>query len=140
MFASVEKNAERLGKLREYFTGLSDGEEVLWIRIEAETGVEMTMAGRELARRALRTIKRPYEAIRGEGIRLSAPDNTLTIMRHRFVRIDNAVRRADRTRSHLTDRHFEQLPPDTQRKMTLLAGFFGAVRAMANGKAKEVLI
>lgn len=139
MIASVEQRTEQILRLIDYFGGMQDGEEVLWIRIEAETRLAMDMPGRALVRRVLKKLKRPYESLRGEGVRLSAPTNTMAIIKHRFVRIDNAVSRADRTREHLAARHFDQLPPDQQKKMTLLAGFFGAVRAMAKGKAKEVL-
>ena len=136
---SIPERAAQLAKLADYFAGRGDGEELGWLRIEHDAGVMMDLPGRALARRALARLKRPYEAVRGEGVRLSAPSNSMTILRGKFVKIDRAVRRADRTRSQIADRHMAQLAPADQQRMLVLAGFFGAVRAFAKEAEVKVI-
>lgn len=139
MKASIPEREAQVAKLAEYFAGLPDGEEVLWIRIEADAGVKMSTTGKALARLALNKIKREYVPVRGDGIRLSSPDNAMEIMGGRFIRIDNAVRRADRTRSRIAERHFEHMTKQDQQKMLTLAGFFGAVRTFAKEAQAKLL-
>lgn len=127
-------NAQRqkdVAALVAFFEAREDGEEVLWIAIEHQAGVPMDEHGKGLAREALRKIGRPYEALRGEGVRLSAPETSTRIMSRSFTRIDNSVRRAERTRKHLASRHLLAMTEIDKQKMTVLAGFFGTVRAFA---------
>lgn len=141
MFKSNAKTQEEIQTLVTYFEGMPDGEEILWIRIEADTHLSMDVRGpgRANARRALRLLKRPYEAIVGSGIRLSAPDSAMTIVRSRFVRIDGAVKVADRTQRELSTRHLEQMHADDKRRMLVAAGFFGAIRAFAKDARPKLL-
>lgn len=136
---SIPERERQYGTLVEYFAGRADGDELLWEQIANETKIPMDATGRALVRRALRKVKRPYEAVRGEGVRLSSSDNTMKIMGGKFVRIDNAVRRADRTRAELSTRHLDQLPRRQKEQMLVLAGFFGTVRAFAKEASAKVL-
>jgi len=133
MFQSIPQTQEKIGKLARYLEAQKDGDELTFVQIEQETGITMGVrtAGRDLLRRALRKVARPYEAIRATGIRLSAPTTAMTVLRGRVVRIDGAVRVAARTQRQLQERHLEQMSSDDQRKMLMAAGFFGAIRALA---------
>ena len=139
MKESIPERQAQLTKVAEFLTSLPDGEEVSWLRIESDTSVRMDSAGKALVRQALKRIKRPYAPVRGQGLQLSGPSNALTIMHGGFVRIDNAVRSADKTRAQLSTRHLEQLTPPDQQRMLMLAGFFGAVRTYAK-EARTKLI
>jgi len=132
------KRQQDIASLRNFFEVQMDGDDVLWVKIEHETGVAMNEHGRALAREALRKLRRPYIPIRGDGIRLSAPDNALDIMGSRFKAIDRKVRHADTTRTQLSDRHMPAMDEVTQQKMNALAGFFGTVRAIAKSADKLV--
>jgi hypothetical protein len=138
--AICEREAD-IARLKDYFAGMPDGEYVAWLRIEAETGVSMAFPGngRNDARRALRRLKRPYEAIRGDGVKLSAPDNAISIVRGRFVRIDGDVRIADKTQQQLRARHLDQMSADDQRTMIITAGFFGAIRTLVKENSTKIL-
>jgi len=136
---SIPEREAQVAILREYLSTVADGEELSWVRIEDDTSIKMDTIGRSMVRRALSKMKRPYEALRGTGVRLSSADSALPIMKGRFGRIDNAVRRADRTRNHLADRHTEQMNARDRDKMTTLAGFFGAVRAFAAEASTKLL-
>jgi len=137
-------NPEReiqVAKLIAYFATFADGEEVSWIRIEHDTGYSMAIPGRgrDLVRYALRKLKRPYEAVRGTGVRLSAPASAVTILNGKFIRIDGAVKVAARTQNHLAKRHLEQMSGEDQRKMIIAAGFFGAVRTISKEASSRLL-
>lgn len=138
---AIPEREASVAKLADYFAGMQDGEFISWLRIEADTGQPMVLTGpgRNDVRRALRRIKRPYEAVRGEGVRLSAPENAMTIVRGRFVRIDGAVRIADRTQRQLQERHLDKMNPAEQQKMIMLAGFFGAIRVMVKENTVKIL-
>lgn len=141
MKKAIPEREAAVAALADYFAGMPDGEYVAWLRIEAETSQSMALTGpgRDDVRRALRRLRRPYEPVRGDGVRLSAPDNAISIVRGRFVRIDGAVRVADRTQQQLRERHLEQMTPDDQRTMLLTAGLFGAIRAMVRENSVKIL-
>jgi len=135
-FVGKEENAEMLGKLTEYFNAQPDGEELTWLRIEADTGVKMAKHGRSLARRALRN--RPYESICGQGIRLSSAESALSIAHGRLVRIDQSVRRADKVQQELQTRHLNEMKVGEQQRLLMLASFFGAIRTVAKNATSKV--
>lgn len=130
---SNEAKAKAIEALSAYLEPLPDGEEVSWLRLEAETGVSMDVAGkgRDYARVALRRIRRAREVIPGVGFRLSEPSTALSIIGRQFSRINGAVRKAEETNKVLSDRHLEQMSSTEQRQMIMTSGFFGAVRAAA---------
>lgn len=140
MFDSNQKRQTQIARLVEYVNGMNDGEELSWLRIEADTSIDMRgQSGRSLLRRACEKAKRPYETLPGIGIRLSSAESAMPIVQSSFVRIDNAVRRADRTRKNVATRHLDQLPSTEKHKMLLLAGFFGAVKAFAKDASSKLL-
>ena len=140
-FRSNPETQAEIQSLVKYLERFPDGEELTWERIEAESHVSMkpSGSGRDNVRRALRIMRRPYEPIVGEGIRLSAPATAMTILRGRFCRIDGAVRVADRTQRQLAERHLEQMAHDDQRRMLIASGFFGAIRAYAKEARTKLL-
>ncbi len=132
MFKSTnQEKANTIKKLVEYLDTQPDGEELSWERVEADTSIKMSNTGRAMVRQALRQRRRPYEAVRGMGIRLSHADTALTIARSKLVAIDHSVRRADKTQTELQDRHFEQMRTADQQKFLMLTSFFGAIRSVA---------
>ena len=141
MFKSNQKTQARIQALAKYFEAHADGETLTWQEIETGTGIDMSVKGngRDMARRALKVLKRPYETLVGTGVRLSAAASAMTIVRGRFSRIDGAVRIADRTQRQLQDRHLEAMPDDDKRRMLIAAGFFGAIRTYAKQARVKLL-
>jgi hypothetical protein len=135
MFKANPEREAVVAKLADYLVGLPDGEEVSWLRVEADTGVKMDTLGRGAVRRALARLKRPYEAVRGSAIRLSSPATALAIMHDKFKRIDGAVVVAGREHRHIVDRHLAQMTNDEQKRIIMLGAFFGAVRTIAKQNA-----
>lgn len=136
---SVPEVEAQLARLADYFEKRADGDEVQWTVIATTTGVRMTAKGKDLARRALRRIKRPYEALRGVGVRLSSPVTAMTIVRGNMMRVDGAMRVAAKTQKQLQARHLEKMSGDDQRRMLVAAGFFGALRAFATDAREKLL-
>lgn len=139
MKPSMPETEGKVAALALWFGEQPDGQEITWKQIEAATGIKMTIRHREYARRALRRIKRPYEPVRGDGIILSSPTNTMRIISRKFIRIDNSVRRAGTTQAQLAERHFEHLDAEDKQRMLTLSGFFGAVRAFASQAKAKIL-
>lgn len=140
-FQSNQEKQAKVAKLAAFFGTFQDGEELSWMRIESDTGIRMRPSdvGRACVRLALRRLKRPYETLRGQGVRLSAPGSAITIVRGRFCRIDGAVRAADRTQRELSKRHLEQMTSADQQRMIVSAGFFGAIRTIAKETSTKLL-
>lgn len=136
---SIPERETQVAKLMDSIGAVADGTEISWLKLEHDTAIKMDMHGRALVRIALRKLRRPYEAVRGVGIRVSSHDTAMSIMGQRFIRIDNSVRRADRTREQLSDRHLAQMSTQDQQRMLTLAGFFGTVRAFAKEASSRIL-
>jgi hypothetical protein len=132
-FDTNDQKAKAIEAIAAFLEPLPDGDEVSWLRLEAETGISMEVEGRgrDYARVALKRIRRAKEVIPGVGFRLSAPSTALAIVGRQFGRINGAVRKAEETNKMLADRHLEQMSPPEQRQMLLVSGFFGAVRVAA---------
>lgn len=130
--ASTAEKESQVARVKEFFAVLADGEEVSWMRVEHDSGVKMDYAGRALARLALKRLRRPYEAIRGTGIRLSSATNAVTILAGRFARVETAIQKTDRVREALETRHFAQMNEGDQKKMLLAKSFFGALKVCSS--------
>lgn len=128
---SSQERVDQMQRLVQYLNEQPDGQQLKWTQIASETGIQMGQCGRNMVRRALSKIKRPYVALVSIGVKLSDAETALPIVATKFVRIDNAVKRADRTQREVSARHLTQLDSDKQKRMLLLASFFGAVRAAA---------
>jgi len=133
MIRSIPETTQSIQSIAEVLADRPDGSTVSWLEIEKATGISMRTGGpgREWTRRALRKIRRPYEAVRGNGVRLSAPTTALTISGHKFVRIDGAVRIAERVNRQLSERHLDKMTGEEQRTLIAYGALFGTIRAVA---------
>lgn len=114
---------------------LKNGEFISYQQIENDTGVKMDNKGKSYMRSALHRLKKEYAAVRGQGIEIASIDNANTIMIGRVVKIDNAVKRGERTHKILNSEFYDQMTPDEQKQQTLIGAAFGVLRAVAsNGK------
>lgn len=135
MFKSSQQREEQIQKLADYLGAIPDGEEVKWIRIEADTQIAMSEEGRELVRVALRRLKRQdYETVRGVGIRLSAPGSVLAILAAKTQRAMSAAKSADKSAQRLEARHGDAMTTDQRQKLTMFRATMGALRAIVGGR------
>jgi hypothetical protein len=109
-----------------------EGEIILFDSLEAVSGVKMDAKGRGYLKTALNKLKLPYEAIRGKGLRLVCPDNALNIVAHKIIKIDNSVKKAEKTTKQVRDKTFDKLNMKEQEQITFLTAWFGSVRAFSN--------
>ena len=121
-------------KLYNYFRGLSPGTELSYCQIENDTGIKMDEIGKNHMRTALNKAKIEYDLIWGYGIVLAQPDNVIKILNTKLIKIDNAVKKADKTNKNLGV-FYSELPPHEQKQVLMVGAVFGAIRVAAdNGK------
>jgi hypothetical protein len=112
------------------------GQILSYQQIENDTDVKMnTQAGRSYLRTACKKLKREYSCIRGVGIKLADKDTATTLVIGRLVKIDNAVKRGERTYNNVSLAFYNELPPAEQKQINFVGAAFGAIRVAAeNGK------
>jgi hypothetical protein len=121
-------------KIENYLSSRNYGEFVSYADIEENTGVSMDIKGKGYMRTALRRMKCEYSPVRGAGIELASEKNTTRIIIHKLEKIDNAVKRSERTYDNLIPFH-EKLNQEELKSVQLVGAAFGAIRlAAANGK------
>lgn len=131
----IAKVSEETLKIERYIEPLPPGEVVAYETVAEETGVLMDLSGKAKLRSALRRLKREYSQIKGYGVRLADPEMVMPLISHRVVKIDSAVRRADKTHKNLQRQFFASLTPDEQRQVLFAGAVFGAIRVAAeNGR------
>ena len=125
---------EQTIKLYNYFKDILPGTELSYSKIELDTGIKMNETGKRYMRTALNKAKIEYELKWGYGIVLAEPDNVIKILNTKLIKIDNAVKKADKTNKNLVT-FFSELPPHEQKQVLMVGAVFGAIRVAAeNGK------
>lgn len=133
---TLAKISEESLTLVNYLKSVEHGQILSYQQIEQDTGVKMsTQAGKSYLRTACKKLRREYSCIRGVGIQLMGADNATTLIVGRLVRIDNAVKRGERTYNNVSVAFYNELPPAEQRQINFVGAAFGAIRVAAeNGK------
>ncbi len=117
--------------LKKYIEVLPDGKIVSFEAVASDTGIKMDTKGKQFLRAALSSLHREYASITGWGIELSSPANAVSLVNHRLIKIDNAVRRGEKTANRCM--HFLDAMDDKDSKQLLfVASVFGAIRASAS--------
>ena len=123
-------------KLQAYLEKQKPGSEISYQKIDHDTGVKMNQRGKQYLRSALHRAKLEHSCMHGYGIKLADPETTMPIMTHKLMKIDRAVRRADRSHRNLQEQFFMSLSEQEQRELLMIGSVFGAIRVAAeNGKA-----
>ena len=131
----IAKVSEETLKIERFLDTKKPGDTISYDEIAHETGVEMTNDGKAKLRSALRRLKVEYSPVRGYGIRMADAGLVMPLLSNKIVRIDRAVKRADRTQKNLQVQFFEALTPDEQRQVLFAGAVFGAIRVAAeNGR------
>lgn len=124
--------------LEAYLSSLKPGESRTYVDIEVATGVRMDVVGRNRLRTAKKRANREYTVIRAVGIEMSSPTNGRAIVVERCVRVDNAVKRADKTAGIICAQHGAEMEPNERRQVEMIAATFGAIRVIAEQRKREL--
>lgn len=133
-----EVSAETL-KLENILSTASPGEEFTYQKLYELSGIRMDNRGKQFMRSALNRLKLPYEVAHGVGIRVLSPDNAMTIITHKVIKIDNSVKRAEKTTKQIAAREdiMNGLYDGDRKAVTTMIGFYGTIRSFANA-AKQI--
>lgn len=133
---TLAKISEESLTLVNYLKDVEHGQILSYQQIEKDTGVKMdNPAGRGYLRTACKKLKREYSCIRGVGIQLASAETANTLVIGRLVKIDNAVKRGERTYNNVSLAFYNELSPLEQRQINFVGAAFGAIRVAAeNGK------
>lgn len=133
---TLAKISEESLTLVNYLKDVEHGQILSYQQIEKDSGVKMnTQAGRSYLRTACKKLRREYSCIRGVGIKLASADTATTLVIGRLVKIDNAVKRGERTYNNVSVAFYNELSPAEQKQINFVGAAFGAIRVAAeNGK------
>jgi len=133
---TLAKISEESLTLINYLKSVEHGQILSYQQIEQDTGVKMSnSAGRSYLRTACKKLKREYSCLRGIGIKLADKETATTLVVGRLVKIDNAVKRGERTYNNVSIAFYNELSPIEQRTINFVGAAFGAIRVAAeNGK------
>lgn len=105
------------------------GEFITYKNIEKISGVRMDNKGKSYLRTALNRLKFEYSPVKGEGIQLASPENAIAIVSKRVIKIDNSVKRAEKTTKRVTNQFYDKLTEHEQKNVNYLSAVFASLRA-----------
>jgi|SRR5208337_5392 len=117
--------------LEQYLAEQKPGACLSFLAIEHESGVKMDLLGKGHLLRCLKRMKLEYTPTRGYGITLADPGLVMPILSTRICRIDQAVKRGDRSQKLLQEQFFNSLTADEQKHVLFAGAVFGAIRLAA---------
>ena len=133
---TLAKISEESLTLINYLKNVEHGQILSYQQIEKDTGIKMNLqASRGYLRTACKKLKREYSCIRGVGIEMASSKSATTLIIGRLVKIDNAVKRGERTYNNVSIAFYNELSPVEQKQINFVGAAVGAIRVAAeNGK------
>ena len=121
--------------IQSYLEDQDQGTELSYKNIEHFSKVKMDLNGKSKLRTALKRAKIEYSCIPKYGIKLADAKSTMNILSQKTIKIDRAVRRAEKSHKNLQEQFFESLDEVHQKELLYIGAVFGAIRVAAeNGK------
>lgn len=105
------------------------GDFITYKNLEILSGVKMDNKGKGYMRTALNRLKLEYSPRMGEGIELASPENSISIVSKRVIKIDNSVKRAEKTTKRVTNQFYDKLTEHEQKNVNYLSAVFASLRA-----------
>lgn len=128
---TIAKVSEDTLKIQSYLENQSPGTFIDYLEIERGSGVRMDEQGKTRLRSAAKRAKIEYSASRGKGIQLASPENGVSMVLGKFVRVDNAVKRAEKTHRNIIYNFSDEMEERDRQTISQMGLLFGAVRAAA---------
>lgn len=127
--AEISKEALQI---EQFLKGCESGEFITYDMLETATGVRMDTRGKGFMRTALNRLKMEYTCVHGNGIELASPENSMGIISQKVVKIDNSVKRAEKTYKNITHSFYDKLSNEDKKQVHFVGSVFGAIRLAAN--------
>lgn len=105
------------------------GDFITYKNLEVLSGVRMDNKGKGYMRTALNRLKLEYSPRMGEGIELASPENSISIVSKRVIKIDNSVKRAEKTTKRVQNQFYDKLTEHEQKNVNYLSAVFASLRA-----------
>lgn len=105
------------------------GDFVTYKNIESQSGVKMDNKGKGYLRTALNRLKLEYSPVHGEGIELASSSNAIALVSKRVIKIDNSVKKAEKTTKRITNQFYDKLSEAEQKNVNYLSAVFASLRA-----------
>lgn len=135
MARTIAEVSDETIRIQQFLEQQKPGTELSYLKIHNETGINMDEKGKQRLRSALKRAKLEYSTIQGSGIKLADSKSTMPILTGKILKIDRAVKRAEKTHKNLEEKFFSSLSKDEQQKILYVGAVFGAIRVAAeNGK------
>lgn len=116
-------------KIENILKSCKPGEFVTYKSLEGLTGVRMDNKGKGYLRTALNRLKLEYSPVSGQGIELASPSTAIQIVSKRVIRIDNTVKKAEKTTKRITNQFYDKLSEPEQKNVNYLSAVFASLRA-----------
>ena len=125
--------------LESYILTRPPGDRLSWMRIETDTGVVMDSRNKEKLRAAMVKHAIEYLPVPNYGIEIAGGHTGTEVVGRRLVRIDNSVKRGERSTMNILQRFRNDMPDDDRRVVEHTAGVFGAIRVYALNAKKAFI-
>lgn len=134
---TIQEVSEQTLKLEAVFSSSPTGEFFTYEQLQELTQVAMDNRGKAFMRTALKRLKLPYETERGEGIKLLSKDNASRIVATKVIKIDNSVKRAEKTTKHImSNAVFEELTESEKKGINFIGALFATIRSYSQSAKK----
>jgi hypothetical protein len=116
--------------LKDYFNDAPDGAIITYTDMENRTGIRMDVKGKQRMRSALRSLRREFACIHGHGIEIESAHNALSLVNNRLIKVDNAVKRGEKTSTRMT-KYLSSMDNSNRERLLHVVSIFGAIKASA---------
>jgi hypothetical protein len=134
---TIQEISQETLKLENIFASATAGEFFAYNQLQMLTEITMDNKGKAYMRSALCRLKLPYECERGNGIKVLSPQNATRIIVSRVVKIDNSIKRAEKTTTQVKNRVYDELTEPEQKNILFLSALFGTIRSYSSN-AKRI--
>jgi len=125
--------SEEFLKLEEYAQTIPPGSVLSWHQIHHDTQIPMTETNKQRLRGVLAKHAIEYIPIHGQGIKIADADTGVEVVSRRIIKIDNSVKRGERSNKNILSRFSHELRDDDRCVLQNTAAIFGAIRVYAKG-------
>jgi len=136
LMQSIQQVSQQTLKFEAVFSDAPLNQYFSYKELQERTGIEMSDRNKAYMRSALRRLKFPYEVRKGDGIVLVGEKNAIRIAAHKIVRIDNAVKRGEKTTKQISVKTYHLLTDQERKNINYLAALFGSIRSYSNNAKK----